>query len=309
MNTVNKMNIADKPTDKQKCMHFWKFNHCKFGEGCRFEHIINPNPTDNQSHHQQRHQQHRHQQDSSRHTIQKHQSDVRPPRRPNRPKNTECFEPMTRPVDLRIVCDIGNHIETCTTNLTSRDVLLVPNLFSDFKTGEIYDMLLKEINECGIPKDRLLKMWHGNDKIEGTHLIADDKTKWKETCPTFHMVLDRIRNFFNMNIQATRFNLYTDRLQWKPFHHDAAAVNPEKAEVQNFTVAVSFGATRDAAFEHAKTKTVISSPQPDGWVYTFSKDTNVIWRHGILQGDDSVGEHGRISVIAWGWVDNMKSLN
>ena len=40
---------------------------------------------------------------------------------------------------------------------------------------------------------------------------------------------------------------------------------------------------RDAAFEHAKSKTVISMPQPNGTVYTFGKDVNILWRHGILQ--------------------------
>ena len=64
-----------------------------------------------------------------------------------------------------------------------------------------------------------------------------------------------------MNVQATRLNWYRDTNEWKPFHHDAAAVKPDKARTQNMTVAVSFGAERDAAFEHAKTKTVISMPQ------------------------------------------------
>ena len=40
----------------------------------------------------------------------------------------------------------------------------------------------------------------------------------------------------------------------QPFHHDAAAMKPDKARTQNFTVAVSFGCERDAAFEHAETK-------------------------------------------------------
>jgi len=47
---------------------------------------------------------------------------------------------------------------------------------------------------------------------------------------------------------------YRDSSEWKPFHHDAAAVKADKAQTQNFTVAVSFGMERDAAFEHAKTK-------------------------------------------------------
>lgn len=107
-----------------------------------------------------------------------------------------------------------------------------------------------------------------------------------------------------MDIKATRLNWYKDTAQWKPFHFDASSVKPEKAKVQNFTVAVSFGATRDAAFEHDKTKAIISMPQPDGTIYAFGKDTNCLWRHGILKEKD-VRDEGRISIIAWGWVDNQ----
>lgn len=259
------------------CFHFWKNGNCKFGDECRklhnFENLTNEHNN----------------------------------KRPAKKKNTECFEPMTKPVDMRIVCDNGSSKDKASVPLTTRDVLLAPNVFNDFAPGELYQQLVKELDSCGIPPEKLLKMWHGNDKIEGTHLIADDKTRWKDTCPTFKLVIDRIKEFFGMDIQATRFNWYKDTSQWKPFHFDAAAVKPEKAEVQNFTVAVSFGATRDAAFEHADTKTVVSLPQPDGWIYAFAKDTNIIWRHGILQ-DKLIREEGRISVIAWGWVDNMSKL-
>ena len=60
-------------------------------------------------------------------------------------------------------------------------------------------------------------------------------------------------------------------------------ISLKQARTQNFTVAVSFGVERDAAFEHAQSKNVISMPQPNGTIYTFSKDVNIIWRHGILQ--------------------------
>ena len=210
-------------------------------------------------------------------------------------KNTETFEPLTRPVDMRVVLDLGT--EKLTTNLTSRDVVLVPNLFADFAPLELYDRLKYEIMTCGVPSDQLLKPWHG-----GTHLIADDHTSWKNNAPTFKMILDRIRSFFDMDIKATRFNLYEDTSQWKAFHHDAAALKPEKARVQNFTVAVSFGATRDAAFEEVTSKKIISMPQPDGTIYAFAKDTNILWKHGILQEKD-IRYEGRISVIAWGYVD------
>ncbi len=197
---------------------------------------------------------------------------------------------------MRIVIDCGAKL---TTSIQSRDVLLVPHLFSDFPQNVIYQTLVEEIKHCGVPENKLLKLWHGD-----THLICDDHTHWKHNAPTFHMILDRIRTFFSMNIQATRLNWYKDTSNWKPFHHDSAAVKEDKAKVQNFTVAVSFGATRDAAFEDAKTKVVISMPQTDGTIYAFAKDTNCLWRHGILK-EKETRQEGRISVIAWGWIDGM----
>lgn len=223
-------------------------------------------------------------------------------RRQKKQKNTECFEPMQRPVDMRLVVDCGDIHSKLQTKLTTRDVLLVPNLFADFARNELHDKLLAELQEIAQSKDSLFKMWHGNEQIEGTHLIADDKLRWKEQCPTFECIIRRIETFFNMDIQATRCNWYKDTSHWKPFHHDAAYLNPEKARVQNFTVAVSFGATRDAAFEHATTKTVISLPQADGIIYCFANDTNGIWRHGILQ-EQPTRDASRISVICWGKVD------
>ena len=29
-----------------------------------------------------------------------------------------------------------------------------------------------------------------------------------------------------MTVEATRFNWYTDSSNWKPYHHDAAAIKP-----------------------------------------------------------------------------------
>lgn len=247
---------------------------CTRGDKCRFSH-------DNR--------------DSSRRVFNKNGH------KPRRVRNTESFEPMKRPVDMRVVVDMGiQHIMT--KHITMRDLVYAPNMFSDFAPGELYDRLVREVETCGVPHDRLLKLWHGD-----THYIADDHTSWKEKAPTFKMILNRISNFFDMDIQATRFNWYKDTSQWKPFHHDAAAIKQDKAALQNFTVAVSFGATRDVAFEHAGTKTVISMPQPDGSVYAFAKDTNIIWRHGILK-EEIVRDVGRVSVIAWGKIGDQNVL-
>ena len=159
-----------------------------------------------------------------------------------------------------------------------------------------------------------------------------------------------------------RYNHYRDMTNWKPFHHDAAALDktagggrgkgmhrggggrPPMCESQNMTVGVSFGETRQAAFEWAGTRErcsgggsfpehllspavnpgshkniVLSLPLPDGSTYTFGRDVNLLWKHGILaekmpsgrdgQGVDLNVEEGRISIIAWGWVDQYDELN
>jgi len=212
-------------------------------------------------------------------------------------KNTESFEPSHEPCDLRVVCPDGSK-ETYNGTLYSNEVLLVNNMFED--SENMYDSLLKEMKECGVEDENLWKLWHGD-----THFIADDKKGWKKKCPVFNSVIERIAKYFNMDIKATRFNWYKDSKQWKPYHHDAAAVKKDKAKTQNFTVGVSFGATREASFQHAKHRTTVNFPLVNGSAYTFAKDVNIEWRHGIPQ--RSVGEmhspRGRISIIAWGKVE------
>lgn len=196
---------------------------------------------------------------------------------------------------MRVVVDVDpNHLSV---PVTVRDVLYAPCIFNRPGDDKLYDKLAQEMDRCTIPERDLLKSWHGD-----SHWIADDSTGWKKQCPTFTAVVDRIRKYFDMDIKATRFNWYKDTSEWKPYHHDAAAVKPDKAKTQNFTVGVSFGATRVAAFEDARTKTTIAMPQPHGSVYCFSRDTNILWRHGILQ-EKEVRQEGRISIIAWGWIE------
>lgn len=185
---------------------------------------------------------------------------------------------------------------------TSRDVLVVSDLYCQPDDLTLYDKLLAEIKNSGVDEDKLWQSWH-ND----SHVIADDKRRWKDACPTFHMVLDKLADYFDMKIEATRFNWYRDSTEWKPFHHDAAALKADKARTQNFTAAISFGMEREAAFEHAHTKTQISMPQPNGTIYTFGKDVNIMWRHGILQcPPEKYSDQGRISIIAWGWIEQTQ---
>lgn len=224
-------------------------------------------------------------------------------------KNTESFEPLNRPVDLRLVID--NNKDQLSVELSDRDLLLVPNLFMEFNNLEIYNNLANEINNCGIDHNNLLKLWHGNDKIPGTHLICDDKLDWKSKCPTFTLVIEKLKKYFNVDIKATRCNWYKDTNQWKPFHHDAAAIDPKKAANQNITIAVSFGCTRTIGLESAEkikdTRKVISFEQKDGEIYVFTNKTNELWKHGILQ-ENKFKDEGRISIIIWGKINNVFSL-
>jgi hypothetical protein len=212
--------------------------------------------------------------------------------------NTETMRPSHKPADMRMVVDVANARRS--VNLTVRDVYYAPCVFNRPGDADLYTKLVHEIQHCHVPEATLLKSWHGD-----SHWIADDSTGWKRDCPTFSAVVKRLQEFLGMTVNATRFNWYTDTSEWKPFHHDAAAVKPHMAKTQNFTAGVSFGATRDAAFEDAQRKVVVSMPQPNGSIYCFSRDTNILWRHGILQ-ETTVRPEGRISIIAWGWVDQTE---
>jgi hypothetical protein len=220
-------------------------------------------------------------------------------------KNTETFEPSHKLPDMRVLVANCNK-ETYDRDLYSRDVIIATSLFGELDNDmTLYNRLLEEVKIADINKD-IWKLWHGD-----THLIADDHLGWKTKCPTFGMVVDKLAKYFKMDVKASRFNWYRDLKEWKPFHHDAAAVDPKKAKTQNFTVGISFGATRDAAFEHATTKTVTSFPLANGSTYAFAKDVNMIWRHGIPQLSDKViedhiGSEGRISIIIWGYSEMIE---
>jgi len=225
----------------------------------------------------------------------------------SRPKNTETFDPNYSPADMRILFEISRDTDTMRQRrvVQSKDVVVVPDLFCKEDDLSIHDRLLEEMENCGIDSDKLWKLWHGD-----SHMIADDSTKFKEKCPTFMSILDKIREYFGMDIKATRFNLYRDDKDWKPYHFDASAIKPEKSKIQNITVGVSFGRTRDIAFEDSlETKghrRIISLPMPNGYTYAFCKDINVNWRHGVPPiSQDKQTNKSRISIIAWGWCDQI----
>ena len=256
--------------EKNVCRFYFLDGVCKKGDGCLFSHNF---------------------------TVKKG-SEERKDNRKRRPKNTESFEPSFEKADMLVkVANTG--VEKYSEKYMANDVILAQNLFSQSDRLEIYNKLLNELDASGLDGDKLWKLWHGDN-----HLIADDNIHWKEKVPTFGIILDRIRDYFGIDIKSTRLNWYKDSSDWKPYHHDAAAIKEHIAKIQNFTIGISFGMTREISFEHAKSKCVVSIPQNDGDVYCFSRDVNVIWKHGIPKvHENEYKNEGRISIIAWGSVD------
>lgn len=269
---------------KPICKFFLQGN-CTRGDSCKFSHNSNTDPgAQNEN---------------------KHRSN-----KSNKPKrnklikvNTETFDPWYEPPHMQI--QVLNPSKP-NPIVTESDVFILGGLF-DESDQTIYSRLLEEI-ECASGKslqNQLWKPWHGD-----THLIADDHFQWKKSCPTFNSIIDKIAKYFDMDVKATRFNLYEDLRDYKPMHFDAAAIDPKKALTQNLTVGVSFGWTRSIEFEHAVTRSRVSFPLTNGTVYGFGKQVNIDWRHGIppikpevidgIEASTPKDQTGRISIILWG---------
>lgn len=185
------------------------------------------------------------------------------------------------------------------------DVIVLPEFFGSPDDWEVYYSLLREVRENqkeGV-RDSEWASWH-----EGAHLL----TKNPKGSRTFDTILDDIckefcivngdrRDSVSRDSVGTRFNWYRDGSDWKPFHHDSAGFNPSRAKNQNCTVGLSFGASRELAFRHAKTEDLIYFPQTNGMLFFFGRDVNIRWQHGLnaLPKEQQDGK-GRVSIILWG---------
>lgn len=202
-------------------------------------------------------------------------------------KNTESFKPSYKEPDIRI--RFNEPI------LARNEICIVQNLFWN---KDIIKNLLDEIN-----KDNFV-LWHGD-----SHSIADDSLNWKNNSPTFNTIIDYLSTYFDMIPGATRFNYYENSKDWKPYHHDAAAIKPDKAKTQNITVGVSFGLTREISFESADpnkfNRKTINFNLPDNTVYAFGNEVNSRFRHGIPQLEEEINEP-RVSIIVWGYSRYLK---
>ena len=210
-------------------------------------------------------------------------------------RNTISFVPNYSPPDLRVKFGFGAWPKY-PYELTENDVIIVPILFSNFiDSKNAYELLQKDMYYNDF------FAWHGNNYIDGTHWILNDKSPCKNNSILFNKIIDRISNYFNMKVHATRYNLYENGDEWKPYHFDAAGIDPEKAKVQNITIGVSFGAERSISFQHAQNGTRIDFSLTSGMCYAFGKKVNTTWRHGVPPKSEET--NGRISIICWGYCE------
>jgi len=240
-------------------------------------------------------------------------------------RNTTNFKPQEKCCNIRLLTGFSSFENLYNKKLSTRDIGIfepfvqfgllhtsriiaeengTPELGIPDKTEEFtwYNFFKQEIDFVQENNSDFMKLWHGD-----SHLIADDKLnggKWKENCPRFVNLINTITRIFGMKVTSTRINEYRNGDDWKPYHHDAAAIKEHMKKIQNITVSVSFGATRSVAFQNAKNLSSLSIPLMDGTIYSFGQRVNIEYKHGILKEESSVGP--RISVILWGWVDQVE---
>lgn len=199
-------------------------------------------------------------------------------------KNTETFEPSHNEPSIRLRLNEPIY--------NGNEVSIVDNIFYE---KDIYNNLLKEIT------NDVYKPWHGD-----SHLIADDNSNidWKSNSELFQNIIKKLCSYFCMTPSATRLNYYTDSKDWKPYHHDAAALKENKARTQNITVGASFGLTREISFEsthrNKEDRLTFNLTLKDSTVYSFGNKVNIDFRHGIPQLKEE-SNYGRISIIIWGF--------
>lgn len=177
------------------------------------------------------------------------------------------------------------------------DVIVIPEFACKIGDWDAYYTLLREIR-AGQQSDGMESKWESWH--EGAHLL----TKSPNCSETFQEILRQLCHRFAIRQNGyvgTRFNWYRDSSDWKPFHHDSAAFNRDMALRQNCTVGVSFGASRELAFQHAKSGDLLYFPQSNGMLFFFGRDVNIRWKHGInALPPEQQSSKGRISIISWG---------
>ena len=165
--------------------------------------------------------------------------------------------------------------------------IYLPNHFCKTDDLTIFNQLQKEIEEN---KDYDFVDWSKHKKHENP-----------EFSPTFNDVIEKLKTHFNVEVFATRLNYYRDGNDSKPFHRDRHNYN-SAGQKEDFTMGVSFGASRTLEFLHEQSDNKFSFPQNNGDIFAFNSSINEKFLHGVPKVHKPTGP--RFSIIAWGKRNN-----
>ena len=183
----------------------------------------------------------------------------------------------------KINCDLNHSIK-----LLLKGAYYYPHLICDEKDLTIFNNILGELT-----REEELKFvnWSKHYKIENPR-FSD----------TFNKIIEQISKIFDVTVCETRLNYYKDRNDWKPLHHDSHAYGNNIRE--DFTIGISFGASRELLFVHEKSGNGFKFPQGNGDVFAFDHNVNKDFLHGVTKSIKEVGP--RISLVAWCKQNNQK---
>ena len=167
------------------------------------------------------------------------------------------------------------------------ELVLRPNLIED----SFAEQLLNELD--ALPRDWWAR-WHRD-----AHWILEEKHAWREQVSTWGRLLQQVESAFQMSINASRLNRFSDPEDFKPFHHDASAIIPSRAKDQNTSVVLCLGEGRPVRFYHSGSRSTLDFHIAHRGAYAFGAGLNSRWMHGVGKGEMT----NRISIAFWGWTD------
>jgi hypothetical protein len=180
----------------------------------------------------------------------------------------------------------NNKLDRYNTDLNNDYKLLlngssyIPNFICKTNDMTIYNNLKKELEE------------NNNNMIQWSkHFKYEDPTFSK----TFNEIINKMADYFNVDVMATRLNYYPNEKSYKPLHHDKNAYGNCK---EDYTMGISIGSRRELQFIHVKTNKSFRFPQNNGDCFSFDKDVNINFKHGVPKKYTKTGD--RFSIIAWG---------
>ncbi|KAL8455809.1 hypothetical protein Emag_000383 [Eimeria magna] len=199
--------------------------------------------------------------------------------------------------------------------------ICIPSFFDSRESGVIFKTLLEELNEYDKRQEASSSEAAGESAADSQEKSSDGLPvnglcRWSkhlkhenpEGFPTFQKVVRRLSQHFDLEVYATRMNIYPDGSHWKPHHHDSHAYSSEKNQAEDFTVGASFGSQRSLEFAHVKSGIKFSFPQANGSIFAFNSLVNKTFTHGVpAEPKDAVGP--RISIIVWGRRRSLNELN